>query len=119
MAVGPGCRSMASTVKPRLTQFYQGLAAGDGDHGYEYGGKADLRVTTDLGKLGLWDGFSMTIQAEYNFGNSVNGRGGALIPVNTALNSPGWRAPTRSTSRVSISSRSSATRRRSPSARST
>ena len=76
------------TLEPRLTQFYQGLAAGDGDHGYEYGGKADLRIDTDLGKLGLWNGFSMTIQAEYNFGDTVNGRGGALVPVNTALNQP-------------------------------
>ncbi|MGD0624732.1 MAG: hypothetical protein ABSB32_08435 [Thermodesulfobacteriota bacterium] len=30
------------TLKPRLTQFYQGLSAGDGDHGFEYGGKAGL-----------------------------------------------------------------------------
>jgi porin len=77
------------TLRPRLTQFYQGLAAGDGEHGYDYGGKADLRVAADLGKLGFWDGFSMTVQADYNFGESVNGRGGVLIPPNTALNSPG------------------------------
>ena len=76
-------------VKPRLTQFYQGLAAGEGDLGYEYGGKADLLVTADLSKLGFWDGFSMTVHGEYNFGNSVNGRGGVLIPVNSALNFPG------------------------------
>ena len=30
------------TLKPRLTQFYQGLTEGDGDHGFEYGGKADI-----------------------------------------------------------------------------
>ena len=76
-------------MKPRLTQFYQGLAAGEGDLGYEYGGKADLLVTADLSKLGFWDGFSMTVHGEYNFGNSVNGRGGVLIPVNSALNFPG------------------------------
>ncbi len=77
------------TIKPRLTQFYQGLSAGDGDHGYEYGGKADALFNADLHKLGLWDGFSMTVHAEYNFGNSVNGRGGVTIPVNTALEFPG------------------------------
>jgi porin len=77
------------TIKPRLTQYYQGLSAGDGDHGYEYGGKADVLFNADLHKLGLWDGFSMTLHAEYNFGNSVNGTGGVLIPVNTALNTPG------------------------------
>jgi porin len=76
-------------VEPRVTQFYQGLAAGEGDLGYEYGGKADLLVTTDLARLGFWDGLSMTLHGEYNFGNSVNGRGGVLIPVNAALNFPG------------------------------
>jgi porin len=76
-------------VKPRLTQFYQGLAAGEADRSYEYGGKADLLVTADLSELGFWDGISMTVHGEYNFGNSVNGRGGVLIPVNSALNFPG------------------------------
>jgi porin len=77
------------TLKPRVTQFYQGLTAGEGDHGFEYGGKADLLVSADLSKLGLWKGFSMTVHAEYNFGQSVNGRGGTIAPVNTALFFPG------------------------------
>ena len=77
------------TIAPRLSQFYQGISSGDGEHGYEYGGKADLRVGLDLGRLGLWDGFSMTVQADFNFGDTVNGRAGVLIPPNTALNSPG------------------------------
>lgn len=76
-------------IKPRLTQFVQGMTAGDGPHGGEYGGKADLLVAADLGKLGLWSGLSMTVHAEANFGNSVNGRGGVAIPVNTALEFPG------------------------------
>ena len=76
-------------VRPRLTQFYQGLAADEGDQGYEYGGKADVLVAADLGQLGFWDGFSMTVQVDCNFGDTVNGRGGVLIPPNTALNSPG------------------------------
>jgi porin len=77
------------TVKPRLTQFYQGLTSGEGEHDFEYGSKADVLINADLHKLGFWDGFSMTVHAEYNFGNSVNGRGGAVIPVNAALNFPG------------------------------
>jgi porin len=83
------------TLKPRLTQFYQGLAAGDGDgqHEFEYGGKADLLLNADLGKLGFWDGLSLTTHYEYNFGNSINGYGGTLIPVNTALMFPGMRGP--------------------------
>jgi len=32
---------------------------------------------------------SLTVHAEYNFGESANGRGGTLLPVNTALFLPG------------------------------
>jgi porin len=77
------------TLAPRLTQFYQGLAAGDGDRDFEYGGKADLMLNADLSKLGLWNGFSVTVHGEYNYGESINGAGGVLSPVNTALLFPG------------------------------
>lgn len=77
------------TLEPRLTQFYQGMTAGEGDEGFEYGGKADLLLKSELGKLGLWDGLSLTVHAEYNFGQSVNGIGGTMLPVNTALQFPG------------------------------
>ena len=77
------------TLAPRLTQFYQGLAAGDGDRNFEYGGKADLMLNADLSKLGFWNGFSVTVHGEYNYGDSINGAGGPLVPVNTALVFPG------------------------------
>lgn len=77
------------TLAPRLTQFYQGLAAGDGDHNFKYGGKADLMLNTNLSKLGFWNGFSLTVHTEYNYGESINGAGGTLVPPNTALLFPG------------------------------
>jgi porin len=77
------------TLVPRLTQFHQGLAAGDGDHDFEYGGKADLLLNADLSKLGFWKGFSLTVHAEYNYGETINGSGGTLVPPNTALLFPG------------------------------
>jgi porin len=77
------------TLKPRLTQFNQGMTSGYGDHDFEYGGKADLLINADLSKLGLWKGLSLTVHAEYNFGRDVNGHGGTLMPVNTALAFPG------------------------------
>lgn len=77
------------TLAPRLTQFYQGLSAGDGDHDFEYGGKVDLLLNADLSKLGFWKGFSLTVHAEYNYGESVTGAGGTLVPPNTALVFPG------------------------------
>jgi len=38
----PWLKERGITLKPRLTQFYQGMFSGDGDHSFEYGGKADL-----------------------------------------------------------------------------
>jgi porin len=77
------------TLKLRLTQFYQGMPAGQGSHDFKYGDKADFQVTTDFSKLGLWKGMSATVHGEYNFGQSVNGYGGTLMAVNTALELPG------------------------------
>jgi porin len=77
------------TLAPRLTQFYQGLSAGDDDHDFEYGGKADLMLNADLSKLGFWKGLSLTVHAEYNYGETINGSGGTLVPPNTALIFPG------------------------------
>ncbi len=65
------------------------MTSGDDDHRFEFGGKADIMLNADLNKLGLWKGFSMTVHGEYNFGKSVNGRGGTIAPVNTALYFPG------------------------------
>lgn len=78
------------TLNPRLTLFYQGMTSGYGDdHNFEFGGKADLLLDANLGKLGLWNGLSLNVHAEYNSGESVNQRGGTIMPVNTALMFPG------------------------------
>jgi len=77
------------TLTPRVTQFYQGMTSGYGDSDFQYGGKADLLLNADLSKLGLWNGLALFVHAEYNFGHSVNGRGGTLMPVNVALMFPG------------------------------
>jgi porin len=77
------------TLAPRLTQFYHGLVAGDGDHDFDYGGKLDVMLNADLGKLGFWNGISLTVHAEYNFGETINGAGGVVYPANTALFLPG------------------------------
>ena len=88
-------REHGITIAPRVTQFYQGMPAGDGDHSFEYGGKADLLLNADMAKLGFWDGLSMTVHAEENFGHSVNGFGGTIAPVNAALLFPGIEGPDR------------------------
>ena len=83
------------TLKPRFTQFYEGLAsgAGEGDHSAEYGNKLDVTLNADLDTLGLWKGLSMTVHAEYNAGAHVNLQGGTLMPINTAMMFPGIKGP--------------------------
>lgn len=69
-----------------LTQFYQGVVAGEGDRGWQYGGKGDLIATFDGGKLGLWKGLYITVHQEWLYGEDANYQGdGPLFPVYTAL----------------------------------
>ena len=72
-----------------VTGFGQGLAGGDGEYGVPFGGKADVLLGFDGGKLGLWPGLSVSAHLEQNFGQSANEQGaGAILPVNTALAFP-------------------------------
>lgn len=71
------------------TGFYQGLVGGEGDHGWEYGGKTDIIVTFVGEKLGLWPGLYVTAHGEFVHGEDVLTRGdGSVLPVNTALAFP-------------------------------
>ncbi|MHB8108700.1 MAG: carbohydrate porin [Syntrophorhabdaceae bacterium] len=65
-----------------LTQIYQAVDGGKNEVG-EYGGRGDLKVTVDTGKLGLWSGGFLRIEIEGNYNESVNSETGALMPVNT------------------------------------
>ncbi|MET3823533.1 porin [Burkholderia sp. PvR073] len=77
------------TVEGSLTQFYQGVVAGSGQHGWQYGGKANLSVTFDGNRLGLWRGFYVNVDQELEYGSDVNTRGtGTGLPLNTALAFP-------------------------------
>lgn len=70
---------------PGLTQFYQGVASGGVAQDFEYGGKVDQFLILDAGKLGLWDGMTMTLHAETRFGDDVNQDAVVFAPVNTAM----------------------------------
>jgi hypothetical protein len=48
----PQLGDMGLTFKSKVTQFFQGQAAGDGDGGLKYGGKADLMMRATLASLG-------------------------------------------------------------------
>jgi porin len=73
-----------------LTQAAQGIVHGGKDIGWQYsGGRGDINLSLDTQKLGLWPGGFLTLEAEGNFTpadtlrKSINGRTGALMPVNS------------------------------------
>jgi len=67
------------------TQFYQGVTDGGIEQNFEYGGKVDQFLILDSGKLGLWQGMTMTMHAETRFGQDVNFDAVGLAPVNVAM----------------------------------
>lgn len=64
-----------------LTQFYQGLVGGQGNHELEYGGKLDGTFAIDGQKLGLWPGLFVNGYAGFRFGE-----------VQTPLEEPSFQA---------------------------
>lgn len=75
--------------KSSLTNFYQGMVSGEGNNDFEFASKFGLTAILNGEKIGLWKGFFAIARMEYNMGQSVNGRGGTLLPVNMALYLPG------------------------------
>ena len=67
------------------TQFYQGVADGGAEQTFDYGGKVDQYFLLDSGKLGLWEGMTVTMHAETRFGEDVNFQAVGLSPVNLAM----------------------------------
>jgi porin len=66
-----------------VTQITQGVVDGGKDSSWEYGGRGNLTVNLDTQKLGLWPGGFLTLEVEGNWTDAVNGKTGALMPVNT------------------------------------
>ncbi len=88
------------TFDASLTQVTQGVMGGGKDRSWEYGGRGILTGNLDTQKLGLWPGGFLSVEMEGNFEDAVNGKTGALMPVNTNqvlplpggghLNMPQW-----------------------------
>jgi len=71
------------TFDINVTQIEQGVVSGGKSSSWEYGGRGDLSLQVDTGKLGLWPGGFLAVELEGNWGHGVNQNTGALIPVNT------------------------------------
>jgi porin len=87
---GQAMRDAGIGLRVEWAQFYQGMVKGDGnDDDWRYGGDLNALLNVDLSKFGFWDGFSVTAQAIYNYGQNVNGYGGTLALVNLGGAFPG------------------------------
>lgn len=71
------------TFDINLVLTEQGVVDGGTNREWENGGRGDLLLKVDTGKLGLWPGGFLTAELEGNFGKGVNLRSGGLLPVNT------------------------------------
>jgi porin len=70
------------TLDMSITQVGQGVVGGGKNGAWEYGGRGDLILNLDSGKLGLWSGGFFNFEIEGNWASSVNPKTGALMPVN-------------------------------------
>jgi porin len=70
------------------TQYYQGVASGGVEQGFEYGGRNDYFMNVDGAKAGLWTGSFVTLHGESRYADSINPYTGALMPPNLALALP-------------------------------
>lgn len=71
------------TVDLTLVQVGQGVVSGGLDSSWEYSGRYDLILNFDTGKMGLWQGGFVTVEAEGQFGDFIGARSsGTILPVN-------------------------------------
>jgi porin len=76
------------TVDASATTYSQGTARGGLVETFRFGGRGDYLVNVDGEKAGLWSGFAVNVHAETVYGDSVNSRTGALVPVNIGRSLP-------------------------------
>ncbi|MBI1247081.1 hypothetical protein GC197_04460 [bacterium] len=83
------------TVQGAFTQFYQGPSSGGNRQVFRYGDKLDVYVNADTGKMGLWEGGSITMHAvDWQMGQNAILDATGLAPVNTAMLLPKVNQPT-------------------------
>jgi porin len=71
------------TLELYVTQVYQGVLTGGLDKGWQYGGRENLTLSLDMGRMGLMPGGFLTLEGEGNYGEFVGARQtGAILPAN-------------------------------------
>ncbi|HTI49644.1 MAG TPA: carbohydrate porin [Planctomycetaceae bacterium] len=76
------------SFKTNVTQFYQGIATGGLDQGFDYGLKLDYFSILEGEKLLGWKGLYLNLHGETRTGQSINAAEGSLLPANFALYFP-------------------------------
>jgi porin len=76
------------SLEPRLTFFQHNFVAGTGNNKSILSGKADVMIKFNGKKLNL-SRWTLVTHIEQNFGQTLNQKGGVLIPTNTATTFPG------------------------------
>ena len=64
-------------------QYFQSVVDGGLDTGSAYGGTIDYNINVDFDRMGLIPGGLLQMRAVSRYGNSVNGKSGTIVPVNT------------------------------------
>lgn len=70
------------TLDAYSTQIYQGVLTGGKDKGWQYGGRENLTLNFDLGRMGLMPGGFLTLEGEGNYGEFAGShQTGAVLPA--------------------------------------
>ncbi len=80
------------TLDIDITNILQGNAHGGAqtNNGLRYSGSTDYTISLDTGKMGLWKGGTILLNAESKWGDGIDGKVGSLIPVNLDAHKPGY-----------------------------
>jgi len=76
-------------LRMAVTGFAQDAWSGASTDSADFGGKVSALLRLDGGKLGLWEGLSLTAHSEVTFGESINASGLTVLPMNLAMQVPG------------------------------
>ncbi len=69
-------------------QYFQSVVDGGLDTGSGYGATIDYDINVDFDRMGLIPGGLLSMRSVSRYGNSVNGKSGTLVPVNTYATYP-------------------------------
>jgi porin len=72
------------TLDMNVLQTAQGVVSGGTDSTWEFGGRGNLTLKMDTGKMGLWPGGFLTAEFEGSWSRGVNRYTGALMSVNSS-----------------------------------